>query len=141
MEEIPSYIRIVTITGIVFLAAAFFISLTLASYFDHPKNDEKDFKSSQTRDALIIVMAVFAGIGFFLSCFVYYGHYLRSKYDPKSIIKGPVNVVSFPAIDEEIPVNDLRDPLLLPRPRRGTTAPRPSNFAAPKENRLRKEFL
>lgn len=134
--ELPSYIRVVTITGLVCLGIAFILSVVLASAFDHPKS-EQDFKSTQGRNAIIIIMSIFAGLGVFFCCFVFYGHYLRSKYDPRSIIKGPVNVVAFPGIDKEIQVNDLNDPELLP----GRGNSRPSNYVAPISNRLRKDFL
>jgi len=136
--EVPSYIRIITITGIVLLGIAFILSVVLASAFDHPKTEDAgDFKNTQARNAMIIVMSVLSGLGIFFCCFVFYGHYLRSRYDPKSIIKGPVNIVAFPGIDKEIQVNDLNDPELLP----GRKAKRPSNYIPPVSNRLRSEFL
>lgn len=134
--EVPSYIRFVTIAGLVCLGISFIFSVVLAAAFDHPRNEE-DFKSTQGRNAMIILMSVFAALGIFFCCFVFYGHYLKNQYDPKSIIKGPVNVIAFPHIDKEIKVNDLTDPTLLP----GRGVRRPSNYVAPVSNRLRKEFL
>ena len=134
--EVPSHIRIVTITGLVFLGISFIISVILASVFEHPSTEDAgNFKSTQGRNAMVIVMSIFSILGIFLCCFVFYGHYLKSKYDPKTIIKGPINVVSFPNIDKEIKVNDFNDPELLPG------AKRPPNYVHPVSNRLRSDFL
>lgn len=115
--ELPGYIRIVTITGLVFLSISFIISVILASAFNHPRPDGTQFNSGSTRDSLIILTIVMGCLGFFFCCFVFYGHYLRNRYDPKSILKGPVNIVSFPHLDKEIKVNDMRNEDFKPIPR------------------------
>jgi len=115
--ELPKYIKIVTIAGIVFLSVAFIISVILAAAFNHPGADGSAFNSSSTRDTLIITTIVTGVVGFLMGCFVFYGHYLRNRYDPKSIIKGPVNIISFPHIDREIKVNDMRNEDFKPIPR------------------------
>jgi hypothetical protein len=129
LKEVPNYIRIVTITGIVCLAVSFIISLVLTLAYEHPQNDDQVYKSPKSRDALIILLACFGSVGFFLSCFVFYGHYLRSRYDPKSIVKGPVNIVSFPNIDKDIKVNDFREGDMKPR------------YYYSYKNKLRNDFL
>lgn len=129
IREYPPSIRILTVTGIISLFVSFSTSLALAVGFEHPQNDDRHFKSTLTRDTLIVVTIVFASIGFFLSCFVFYGHYLRNRYDPKSIIKGPMNIISFPSIDKEIPINDFREADLKPR------------YYYSRKNRLREDFL
>ena len=128
-RELPSYIRIVTITGILCLFASFCLSLSLNLAFEHPQNNDKLFKSSSQRDTVIILMIITAVIGLFLSSFVFYGHYLRNRYDPKSIVKGPMNIVSFPNIDKDIKVNDFREKDLKPR------------YYYSKKNKLRSDFL
>ena len=132
--ELPGYIKIVTITGLVFLSIAFIISVILASAFNHPRPDGTVFNSGSTRDTLIILTTVMGGIGFFLCCFVFYGHYLRNRYDPKSILKGPVNIVSFPHLDKEIKVNDMRNEDFKPIPRYNI-----ENIS--QKNNLREAFL
>lgn len=132
--ELPGYIRIVTIAGLVFLSISFIISVILASAFNHPPSDGTQFNSGSNRDSLIILTFVMGGIGFFLCCFVFYGHYLRNRYDPKSILKGPVNIVSFPHLDKEIKVNDMRTEDFKPIPRYRIEDKPPTN-------RLRGAFL
>lgn len=114
-KELPGYIKIVTISGIICLAIAFVISLVLSLGYEQPKNNDQVFKSSSSRNILIILIISFGVLGFVLSCFVFYGHYLRNRYDPKNIIKGPINIISFPNIDKDIKVNDFREGDLKPR--------------------------
>ena len=129
LKEVPNYVRIITVVGIICLSVSFLISVTLAGGFEQPRNNDKNFISSDTRDTLIVLLACFGGIGFFLSCFVRYGHHLRNRYDPKNIIKGPMNIVSFPNIDKDIKVNDFRENDLKPR------------FFYSRKNVLKNEFL
>ena len=129
LKEVPNYVRIITVVGIICLSVSFLVSVTLAGGFEQPRNNDKNFISSDTRDTLILLLACFAGIGFFLSCFVWYGHDLRNRYDPKNIIKGPMNIVSFPNIDKDIKVNDFRENDLKPR------------FFYSRKNVLKNEFL
>ena len=132
IDEVPRYITTVTIIGIFFLTVSFFTSLSLTFAFDHPENNNETFKSSTARDAAIYSTLVLAIIGFILSCFSLYGHYLKGKNDPRSIIKGPVNIVKFPSIDEEIQVNDMEKPDLKPLPKK---------VIFPIKNKLRADFL
>lgn len=132
--EIPEYIKYVTITGLILLSISFFISVILASAFNHPRPDGTVFNSGSLRDTLIVLTIVFGGIGFFLCCFVFYGHYLRNRYDPKSILKGPVNIVSFPHLDKDIRVNDLEKTDF--KPKYSYSLP-----SRPEKNRLREAFL
>jgi magnesium-transporting ATPase (P-type) len=130
LQEVPSFVRIIVIVGIVFLAVAFIISVILAGGFEQPKNDNTVFVSSSVRDTLIIVMICFGVLGFLLSSFVWYGHYLRNRYDPKNIVKGPMNIINFPNIDKDIKVNDFRENDLKPR-----------FYYSGAKNRLRNDFL
>ena len=129
LKEVPDYIRIITITGIVCLAIALIISIILTLAYEQPSNNEQLFKSTESRDALIITLICFGSLGFFLSCFVFYGHMLRNRYDPKNIVKGPMNIVNFPNIDKDIKVNDFREGDLKPR------------YFYSRKNRLRNDFL
>jgi magnesium-transporting ATPase (P-type) len=130
LKEVPNFVRIITLTGIICLAVAFVISVILASGFEQPENNDTLFVSSDSRNALIIILICFGVLGFFLSSFVWYGHYLRSKYDPKNIVKGPMNIINFPNIDRDIKVNDFRERDLKPR-----------FYYSGAKNRLRNEFL
>jgi uncharacterized protein with PQ loop repeat len=129
IKEVPSYVIILTVIGIVCIAIAFIVSIVLTLAYDHPKSDGQLFESSKTRDNLIITLITFGSIGFFFSCFVFYGHYLRNRYDPKNIIKGPMNIVTFPHIDKDIKVNDFRDVDVKPR------------YFYSNKNKLRNDFL
>lgn len=130
LQEVPTFVRIIVIVGIVFLAVSFVISVILAGGFEQPRNNDKIFVSSDVRDTLIICLICFGGLGFLLSSFVWYGHYLRRRYDPKNIVKGPMNIINFPNIDKDIKVNDFREGDLKPR-----------YYYSGVKNKLRNDFL